>query len=223
MSKRSYAALAPDYRAKWLTMRINPKRLAEVRSVATKIHEGIDRYKTVINLPPGVAERFKSVAALPPELIGVIHNMECSLRFDQHLHNGDPMWRMKGGTRIGLATVQVPAGRGPFATWEDSARDALAYDLDGMPASVIVGIGERRIEAVLYLLERYNGMGYRINGWPNPYLWSCSQHYTKGKYVADKKYDPEAVSKQCGVAPVLAELAALSGDTWRTLGDQIVV
>jgi lysozyme family protein len=32
----------------------------------------------------------------------------------------------------------------------------------------------------------------------SPYLWSFSNHYTKGKYVADGHFDSNAVSQQCG-------------------------
>jgi lysozyme family protein len=38
---------------------------------------------------------------------------------------------------------------------------------------------------------------------PTPYLWSFSNNYEKGKFVADGHYDPEAVSKQCGAALML--------------------
>jgi lysozyme family protein len=56
---------------------------------------------------------------------------------------------------------------------------------------------------MLYLLEGYNGFGYRRRGLPTPYLWSFSNNYEKGKFVADGHYDPEAVSKQCGAALML--------------------
>jgi lysozyme family protein len=36
-----------------------------------------------------------------------------------------------------------------------------------------------------------------------PYLWSFTNHYTKGKFVADGKFDANAVSKQCGAAAIL--------------------
>lgn len=56
----------------------------------------------------------------PWYLVAVIHCLEASLKFDRHLHNGDPLT---------ARTVLVPVGRpslgdAPFS-WEDSARDAL--------------------------------------------------------------------------------------------------
>jgi lysozyme family protein len=59
---------------------------------------------------------------------------------------------------------------------------------------------------MLSLLEKYNGLGYRRRGLPTPYLWSFSNLYDKGKYVADGHFDPEAVSKQCGAAVMLKAL-----------------
>jgi lysozyme family protein len=61
---------------------------------------------------------------------------------------------------------------------------------------------------MLYLLEKYNGLGYRMRGVPTPYLWSFSNLYEKGKFVQDGRYDPEAVSKQCGAALMLKAVAA---------------
>ena len=59
---------------------------------------------------------------------------------------------------------------------------------------------------MLYLLEKYNGFGYRNMGKATPYLWSFSNLYEKGKYVADGRFDPEAVSKQCGAGVMLKAL-----------------
>lgn len=56
---------------------------------------------------------------------------------------------------------------------------------------------------MLYLLEKYNGWGYRMPRLASPYLWSFSNLYTKGKFVRDGVYDPNAGSKQRGVALLL--------------------
>jgi hypothetical protein len=58
-------------------------------------------------------------------------------------------------------------------------------------------------------LEGYNGWGYR-NHHPavkSPYLWSGSNHYRAGKYVADGTWSDTAVSSQCGAATLLRRLA----------------
>ncbi|MEB3117756.1 MAG: hypothetical protein VKL01_05270, partial [Limnothrix sp.] len=58
---------------------------------------------------------------------------------------------------------------------------------------------------------RFNGFGYRLYR-PTvltPYLWSGSNHYQAGKYVADGKFDPQAVSEQVGVAVLWKALEAM--------------
>ena len=64
---------------------------------------------------------------------------------------------------------------------------------------------------MLYKLEAYNGWGYRdhhpdVN---SPYLWSFSNHYKSGKYVADGTFSATAVSAQCGAAVLLKRLTQL--------------
>jgi hypothetical protein len=125
--------------------------------------------------------------------------MEASQNFKAHLHNGDPLT---------ARTVQVPAGRPkkgkPPFSWEESAADALAMR----------GLGVKTdwsLSGMLYQLEGYNGWGYRLHH-PHvltPYLWSFSNHYTSGKYVADGTWSDTAVSKQCGAAVLLRRLAEL--------------
>jgi lysozyme family protein len=60
------------------------------------------------------------------------------------------------------------------------------------------------------VLERFNGFGYRRHdiNIHSPYLWSFSNHYTKGKFVADNTFSATAVSKQCGAAVLLKRMVA---------------
>ena len=104
-----------------------------------------------------------------------------------------------GATKTALGLF-APAGR-PLAgtppfTWCQSARDALMQ-------KGYHQIDDWSVAHMLYLLERYNGMGYRRRGVPTPYLWSFSNVYEKGKFVADGRFDAEAVSRQCGAVPML--------------------
>jgi peptidoglycan hydrolase-like protein with peptidoglycan-binding domain len=46
---------------------------------------------------------------------------------------------------------------------------------------------------------------------PSPYLWSFSNHYTRGKYVADGRFSPTAVSQQVGAAVLLKQLSGVKG------------
>lgn len=138
---------------------------------------------------------------IPWYFIGIIHGMECGFNFNGHLHNGDP---------LNARTTHVPAGRPqvgtPPFTWRQSARDAMT--MKGFHQ-----VGDWSVPRILYLLERYNGMGYRMRRVASPYLWSFSNLYGKGKYVADGSYDPNAVSKQCGAALMLKAVLPGGGGT----------
>lgn len=137
--------------------------------------------------------------AVPWFFIAVIHHMEASQDFARHLHNGDP---------LSARTVQVPAGRpkngAPPFSWEESAADALTIKgLSGMVDWSLAG--------TLYQIERYNGWGYRLYH-PHvlsPYLWSFSNNYVSGKYVADGTWADGAISKQCGAAVLLRRMAEI--------------
>lgn len=155
----------------------------------------IDRY----HVAPIVAARatYEGVGArlgIPWWFVGVIHGLESAFSFDTHLHNGDPLT---------ARTVRHPpgrpaTGRPPFS-WLESAVDALT--MQGL-----AGLRGWTIGHTLDRLERYNGLGYRQRGLPSPYLWSFSDHYEKGKFVADGRFDPEAVSNQCGGAVLIKRM-----------------
>ena len=172
----------------WKTMTVSPDWAKKADEIAKKIVANQSRYAAAV-----------TGTAVPWWFIAILHALECSLRFDQHLHNGD---------RLAALTVRVPKGRPPTGsppfTWEESARDAIAYEkLDK--------IDDWSVASALYHWHRYNGINneYKRRGIPTPYLWSGSQHYRKGKYVADHVFDPDAVSKQVGAAVVLDALIDL--------------
>ncbi|MGI9106944.1 MAG: hypothetical protein ACR2G4_11925 [Pyrinomonadaceae bacterium] len=123
--------------------------------------------------------------------------MEASLNFNTHLHNGDPLTKR---------TTPVPPGRPrtgtPPFTWEESATDALKLQR-------LHGLDDWSLPTTLFRLEKFNGLGYRSRH-PEvltPYLWSFSHHYTRGKFIADGKFSPTAVSQQCGAAILLRRMA----------------
>lgn len=188
-------ALRDEYQRLFDSCLIDAARASVVDGLATRIAAGSARYDAV-GRPLGI----------PWQLIGVIHCLEASLDFRTHLHNGDPLT---------ARTRQVPKGRprdgSPPFPWEVSATDALRLaGLDRWDDWSVPGI--------LYRLEAYNGFGYRTRHPEvrSPYLWSWSNHYTSGKYVADGTWSATAVSKQCGAAVLLrrqAETGTLRLDT----------
>jgi lysozyme family protein len=176
-----------------------------------------------VNKIVGSKSRYQAVSArvgAPWYFIGILHNMECSGRFDQHLHNGDPLT---------ARTIRVPAGfpktgKPPF-TWEASAEDALRL-------KKLETWTDWSIPAMLFKMEQFNGFGYRVKGINSPYLWSFSNHYTKGKFTRDGFFDPNAISKQIGAAVLLRRMSerqiAVAGEVdiitlIKKVGSEVVV
>lgn len=171
-------------------MVISPKGKSGALPIIDGIISNKNRYVSVTN-----------VTGVPWFMIGCIHSLECSSSFKLHLHNGDPLTDR---------TKNVPPGRPlkgkPPFSWEDSAIDALIMKIKGgWPQKDFENIKNDDIISMLYLMELYNGMGYR-HYHPEvktPYLWAGSNNYTRGKYVADGEFDPNAKSGQIGAAILL--------------------
>lgn len=152
--------LRQEYDALFTSCQVRSEHVSGVDGVVDRAVASRDRYAAV------------AVAlGCPWYLIAVIHSLEASLRFDRHLHNGDP---------LSARTVHVPSGRptqgNPPFSWEDSARDAP--ELKGIHQWT-----DWSVAGALFKLEQYNGWGYRRHH-PEvltPYLWSFTSHYAKGK------------------------------------------
>jgi lysozyme family protein len=137
-------------------------------------------------------ERFTGV---PWAIIAVIHEREASQSWSGSLAQGDPWNRV---------SIHVPAGRGPFQSWEDAAVDALVNC-----APYAARWKDWSAAGAMTLLEQYNGLGYAAKGRPSPYVWAGTDQYTSGKYVRDGIYDPNVVDKQLGCACVLKSMMAI--------------
>jgi len=143
-------------------------------------------------------QRYQAVSAqtgVPWFAIAVIHEREASQDWTGNLAQGDPWNRV---------SVHVPAGRGPFRSWEDAATDALVNCQPHAARNKDWSIG-----GLLTKLEEYNGLGYAARGAPSPYVWAGTNQYVSGKYVRDGVYDPGAIDHQLGCAGLLLAMAAL--------------
>jgi lysozyme family protein len=173
--------------------------LLDTMEVRENWKDAIDRKARGIYANKARYEEVSQVTNVPWQVIGLIHSLEANLDFTKNLYNGEPLNRK---TRL------VPKGKGPFASWEESAIGALKYD------------GLDKIEdwsdaMVCYALEKYNGFGYRLRrtGVLSPYLWSGTTHYSVGKFVEIPKngkyvsvYKPEVKSAQIGAVPLYLRL-----------------
>ena len=103
-------ALRKEYENLFNSCMIRLERALLVDGIVANLVANKNRYQTV-----------SETQGTPWSFIAVVHNMEASLNFTKHLHNGDP---------LSSRTVQVPADRpkkgNPPFTWEESASDALS-------------------------------------------------------------------------------------------------
>lgn len=132
---------------------------------------------------------------VPWPVIAVIHERESSQNWGRSLAQGDPWDRV---------SIHVPAGRGPFGSWEAAAVDALVNCAPHAARNSDWSIG-----GALTKLEEYNGLGYAARGKPSPYIWAGTNQYQSGKYIRDGVYDPGAVDSQPGCAGLLLAMMAL--------------
>lgn len=142
--------------------------------------------------------RYMAVEAktgVPWWAIAVIHERESSQNWQRSLAQGDPWNRV---------STHIPAGRGPFNSWEDAAIDALVNCHPYLARKKDWSIGP-----ALANLELYNGAGYANRGKPSPYVWAGTDQYTAGKFIADGVYDPGHVDNQPGCVGMLKAMMAL--------------
>jgi lysozyme family protein len=185
-----YEALKDGYVQLFETARVRDQFVSQVGWYVSKLLDPQNRR---------LYQEVEDQACVPWYFVGIIHGLECSFNFKAHLHNGDPLRSQ---------TVQIPRGRpapwNPPNDWVSSAKDSLAYE-------GFVDQEDWSLPRTLFRWEAYNGFRSRANGINTPYLWSFSNHYTRGKFVADNVWDANAVSKQCGAAVMLKALLERGG------------
>jgi lysozyme family protein len=180
-----FADLKQEYADLWKSMAIREEKKQAVANEAAKGTANEALYRQV-----------SALTGVPWQVIGIINSLESGDKTTTHLHNGDPLT---------ARTTHVPSGRpvagNPPFSWVESAVDALK--MKGLDA-----IKDWPVERIAFELERYNGMGYRMAAGRgnSPYLWSFTNHYTKGKFKDDGVFDADLVSAQCGGMALLKQL-----------------
>lgn len=145
----------------------------------------------------------ETLTDVPWFVIAVIHEREASGNFNCQLAQGDPLDKV---------SIHDPKGRGPFL---DHPPPALpAFVRGALDALIDCAPYARRWKdwsagGALTLLEEYNGTGYAARGVPSAYVWSGSDQYVSGKFVADHVYRASAVDVQEGCAPLIKTMMTL--------------
>lgn len=190
---------------RWANMHLRAERIPAFHGTAVRLSAAPTKARY-----QGVTDRLISVGHQPVPwwFIAVVSEREYGgpPRWDRQLGQGDPLARV---------STHDPKGRGPFLdhpgdttpgndAWTRCCLDALiecgpyaAKWTDWTPGGVLT------------LWEEYNGLGYANMGVPSAYVWSGTDQYVSGKYVADHVYRSTAVDVQEGCAPILAMMMAL--------------
>jgi lysozyme family protein len=177
-----YATKWPVYGHQWDSMAIRPTRVNEFTNDARFAIEHKARYVAV-----------EATTGVPWAMIACIHRRESDSNFSAWLGNGDP---------INRKSYHVPAGYGPFSTWEAGA--VVALKIDGLTS-----VHDWTLEKELFYQELFNGAGYGERGLPSPYIWGGTNIQRAGKYVADGQWDGSAWDSQPGCAAILWMIAKL--------------
>jgi len=175
----------------WDSAEIKPSQVFRIDKSISIYLENKKKYEGIENM---------RVGGVTSAIVFVLHGRESTWNFKKHLHEGSPLtgktkWYPKGRPKD-------PPKYGRYYTFEESAEDAL-YKLKDMER-----VNWGRCNDALYNIEKYNGLGYLKyhKNVLSPYLWSGTQHYKKGKYIADGKFSSTTVDKQLGTCAILKRM-----------------
>lgn len=184
------AVLRKHNAERWTSAKLT--RGSEFDPVARRLCAAKSRYQAV-----------EAKTGVPWFFIAVTHQRESSQNWNRSLAQGDPWDEV---------STHVPKGRGPFPSWEAAAIDALVNCAPHAASNKDWSVG-----GTLTMLEQYNGLGYASKGLPSPYVWSGTDQYIKGKYIADGVFDASVVDRQLGCAGLI--LAMMKIDPSIRFGD----
>jgi lysozyme family protein len=193
-------ALVAANAKRWSNMKLDPARVSAFNSIAARLCDPANkpRFQAVSNRL--VTAGYQPV---PWWFIAVCAERE---------YGGPPHWDKQLGQGDPLSQVSHndPAGRGPFLQgpppddpWLRCALDAL---IDCGPHAALWH--DWTAGGALTIWEEYNGLGYAARGVPSAYVWSGTDQYTSGKYVADHVYRNDVKDVQDGCAPILKAMMA---------------
>lgn len=190
------AALKAANAKRWAAMHVKADKIAEFDETAAKLCADTAKARY---------QKISAKTGVPWYAIAVIHEREAAGRFDAQLGQGDP---------LNQVSIHIPTGRGPFLNHPDDPSGEDAFYRGALDALIDCAPYASKwkdwsIGGLLTLLEEYNGLGYANMGVPSAYVWSGSDQYVSGKYVADHVYSATAIDVQEGCAPLLSRMAEI--------------
>src|ERR1043166_2890142 len=179
---------------RWDAMKIESGRMHELDGIARRLCDSKGRYV-------GVEFLLAQAGFYCPWWFVAI----CSERE----YGGPPHWdrQLAQGDPLARRSWHDPAGRGPFLgadAWERGCLDAL---IDCAPHAA--KWHDWTAGGTAKIFEEYNGLGYAAMGVPSAYVWSGSDQYVSGKYIADHVYRAGVKDVQEGCMPILSSMMAI--------------
>jgi lysozyme family protein len=176
----SLEALEPEYRGRLSAMKL--LKPVAAKQTATRLLQHRDRFLGA-----------QQLCGVPALWIMATFERE-GPSFDAYFGNGDP---------LNQKTKHVPAGRGPFSTWEEGVADALHLDH-------VASCPEWNWLSACWEWEKWNGFGPRqYHGRPTGYLWAGTDQYQGGKYGSDGVWSRGTWDQQLGTVIVAKAIADL--------------
>lgn len=204
------AALEAVNQHRWEVMHIQAARLPGLHKAALRLCEAPTkaRFQGVTDRLAELAKTDPTIHPVPWWFTAIVSEREYGgpPRWDRQLGQGDPLHQ---------ASRHEPVGRGPFLdhegditpghdAWTRCCLDAL---IDCAPHAARWRLWTPGGVATIF--EEYNGLGYASMGVPSAYVWSGSDQYHSGKYIADHVYRANVIDVQEGCMPLLAAMMAV--------------
>lgn len=188
-SHKSVEALGPGLVELFDKMEIREHRRARAENIFGEMMFHKPKYISI-----------EKATGVPWIVVAAIHYKESKMNWNKNLHNGQSIYKV---------TTIVPKGRGPFASFEASAVDALK--LLKQPQIDMAKSRNWDMAAMLWFCYAYNGFGYlkktnangELMGLATPYLFSSTTAYEIGGYYSDGNFKPDHKITDVGCAAFL--------------------
>ncbi len=194
-------ALVAKNAQRWAGMHLKADRIKQFDSIAQTLCllENKTRFQVVTHRLQAAG-----YSAVPWWFIAVMAYRE---------YGGPPHWdkQLAQGDPLSSVSTHDPKGRGPFFVHQTDTGDDNAWVRGALDALIDCGPYAAKwkdwsIGGVLTLWEEENGLGYAMRGVPSSYVWSGTDQYVSGKYVADHVYRSGTVDVQQGCAAILSRM-----------------
>jgi lysozyme family protein len=173
----------------------NVKSFPKLRFITSGMERELEHFKKVWVENRQRYENVAKIVNIPASLIAAIHYRESSNNFGTYLHNGDP---------LGRRTVREPKGI-LFAKWEEAAAHAIRQK-DSIRKDLGLTRRSTSMIAIAVFAERYNGLGYKLRGVFSPYVFSGTNLYKGGLFVADHKFNDKIKDRRPGILALMKEI-----------------